>query len=118
MFCGAFSCCENLKTVIMPSAQLDIPEYAFYRCESLEKIDLPIYNMTEIHSNAFAECISLKEIEIPKSVWLISDCVFENRTCLEKVILNEYTNIVHNAFNGCNKLELKDLLHKEIVYYE
>lgn len=42
-----------------------IGERAFYRCENLEKVDLP--NATEFYDGCFEECRKLKTVKMPKA---------------------------------------------------
>lgn len=81
LFQGAFSLCNNLKEIELPST-IDVLE-----------------------GWAFNGCAELKNISIPSSVWLIDVCAFQTCYKLEKVELNEgITTIWHSAFAFCESL--------------
>ena len=77
---GAFRDCE-IESVVLPSAQADIPDAAFSNCTKLADVTFPT-NLASIGSSAFAGC-PLGSLEFTASL----------------------TNIGANAFAGCGKLE-------------
>lgn len=66
--------CHNLKDISF-AGFVEINEYAFLGCESIENIVLSD-KITEIDVHAFAECYSLKSITIPTSVTNIYHAAF------------------------------------------
>lgn len=58
----AFSCCKNLKNMVLPKFVIKIGDGAFKHCESLESINIPRY-VTEIGKNVFNGCKKLNHIE-------------------------------------------------------
>ena len=68
---GAFSGCVSLEEVTFEKgcALEEIGCFAFYRCESLEKINVPS-TVTHIGTGAFNRCSSLKELTIPQNAYV------------------------------------------------
>ena len=137
---GAFSDCDNLKSVAIPLKVDKIGYRAFWYCKNLEEVDFG--EITTIESNAFAKCSALKEVALPKSCSDISDYAFsnckklesfnchdliwlgkfafENCVNLKKINSENYKNklnaniIRSNAFRGCTSLENLTINAKEI----
>ena len=63
---GAFTGCQELKRVVMPSTLRSIGDWAFKECQSLHDISLP-EGVESIGSDAFAKC-EFPKVVIPKSV--------------------------------------------------
>ena len=72
---GAFSSCENLLSIEIPSSVTDIGDGAFYECKSLESVKIPS-SVKNIGFYAFALCKSLEKIYIPESVIEIGEGAF------------------------------------------
>ena len=65
---------------------LSIPKYTLYQAYNLESLDLSeCPNLTEIESNAFANCSSLKEVILPASVTSFGVSAFSNCNALESI---------------------------------
>ena len=73
----AFSDCDSLSKIVIPSSVTSIGDWAFYGCRSLSEIVIP-YSVTSIGHHAFYGCRSLSEIVIPSSVTSIGDSAFYN----------------------------------------
>ena len=75
---GAFSGCSNLKTVIIgENSKLEsIGSEAFYKCSDLISIKIPD-NVTSIGDFAFSGCNDLTSIKIPSSVTTIGTLAFD-----------------------------------------
>ena len=58
--------CENLSSVVMPTAPVKILNDAFHSCQQLKNIDLPV-SLTEIGAWAFYEC-PMEEVTLPPLV--------------------------------------------------
>lgn len=102
---GAFSGCEKLKTVILPSKLKKIEAHTFYRCKSLERIDLP-RSITSIGQSAFSNCESLLNIKIPGKVKKIQHNTFIGCKSLESISLPEGVKFIgEDVFYGCEKLK-------------
>ena len=71
------SCCHNaeLKSVIIPYIMNEVPDECFYNCQELTDVDLN--SVEQISAEAFAYCISLKNIFIPDDINYIADTAFE-----------------------------------------
>lgn len=68
---------SNVKTVILPDTIKIIGEGAFWKCELLQKINIPKGTIS-IGAYCFADCVNLKEIYIPDSVLDIGKYAFYN----------------------------------------
>lgn len=61
---GAFKNCSGLKTIVIPSAIVEIGKFAFAGCSSLTSATLPA-TVTKIGLGAFEGCSSIETITIP-----------------------------------------------------
>ncbi len=83
---------------------------AFYKCESLECVDIPA-NVTEIEDSAFYGCTRLAEINLSASLLRIGNRSFYNCTRLNSIILpHSLTYVDSQAFGYCENLNA--------IYYE
>ena len=81
-----------------------IHENAFLNCIGLTSITIP-ETVTTIGESAFSGCSSLTSITIPNSVTSIGGSAFRNCTSLTSLTIpNSVTSIGSNAFYGCNSL--------------
>lgn len=102
---------SDMRLVILPDTIETIGEYAFYKCESLSRMNLPsavsvigdyaFYGCTHwknaiIPSNAhtigiaaYAACFDIKEINVPASVINIGDMAFSGCSRLVNIIVDE-----------------------------
>ena len=133
----AFSGCNELRTIDLPSSitsigafafescssLLNIPDmenvtdigiYAFSRCWSLTSISIP-NGVTNIGSYAFYYCTGLTNVSIPESVKAIAPYTFRSCTSLMEINLpDSLTDIGAYAFENCTSLE--NLTIPENVY--
>ena len=88
-----FSNCASLKTIEIPSSVTSILREAFSGCAALESFSFENdeSSLTEIQSNAFQNCTSLKEAILPETVRTIGSYAFQNCTSLEKVYIPQST---------------------------
>ena len=125
---GAFGATTFLKNVKLCDGIEYIDTNAFYNCEELEGVDLPL-SLNKIGEYAFAKS-GIKAIEIPDTVSVIGKECFANcenlvyaklpapmdiipESCfsecenLKKVIMPEAVAVIkHGAFISCDKLKL------------
>lgn len=86
----AFIDCTSLKKVNIPknSGLYKIEDFTFFRCSSLESIELP-ENVLEIGSFAFARCSALKSVTFNNHYCdIMGSTTFQGCTALEAVNLN------------------------------
>lgn len=101
---GAFLFCENLRAIKIPAAVTEIRKSTFCGCWSLTEIELP-ENLRMLGENSFSNCTSLTAIKIPANVVELGCKVFSGCESLEAVTLPEnLTTIGDNAFEGCESL--------------
>ena len=115
---GVFASCTSLKTVTLPSTVIEIGSYAFYECDSLEKINLSdCTDLATIGEGAFDRCKSLKTVTLPSSVTTIDKWAFGNCTSLEEINLSDCINlqtIGNHAFWYCTSLTSIDLSNTKV----
>ena len=101
----AFSYCETLSSVTIPSTVTKIDECAFIGCTVLGNVNLPS-GLTFLGDNAFTECDSLKSITIPSRVAAIGDYAFSGCDALASVAIgNGVKRIGRGAFYECGALK-------------
>lgn len=95
----------NLSTIdLSESVILTLPDSAFYGCENLTYISLPI-TLPEISSYAFANCTKLNNIRIYPLVNEIKLRAFSGCFNLIEIKLPQALRAIGaNAFNSCNSL--------------
>lgn len=76
----------------------------FYGDEVLTSINLPD-SVEYIGNMAFEDCINLKKISLPKSLYTLCDETFLGCESLESVELSEVVNIGASAFAHCTSLK-------------
>ena len=102
---NAFSNCNSLKEINIPSSVTSIGESAFYGCTNLTNVNIP-EGVTSIGDYTFYECKSLSEITIPSSVTSIGNTAFSGCTNLAEVNISEgVTSIEYEAFMACSGLK-------------
>jgi hypothetical protein len=154
---GAFAACAKIETVVLPkSGSLSIGDFAFtqctglknvlfpidsnvtlslfgasafFRCESIEKIDLSSTSFAgTIAKRAFSQCKNLKEILLPGGTFSIGINVFEECTNLETITPSTskttiIDSIADGTFEGCPSLtvsgieKLKNSINKSNLAY-
>ena len=100
----AFSFCDNLTAIELPSGVASIGDSAFYFCDNLTAIDIPS-TVTSIGDYAFSYCYDLTTIDIPSSVTSIGTGAF---ICCKSLITIEIpasvTKLGENPFRNCYSL--------------
>lgn len=104
-----FYSCSNLREILFTSSSVNlanIPDYTFYNCYLLEKINIP-KTAGFIGYSAFYSCITLHKIVIPSSVEIIYRYAFYNCSKLEEFEFEESSSlqiIECEVFEMCDKL--------------
>jgi hypothetical protein len=101
----AFSSCNSLETVSFPVAET-IDVYAFSDCSALETVSLPV--AVSIGREAFSHCTSLETVSLPVAE-TIGGAAFSDCTSLETVSLPAAETIGVSAFYACTVLETVNL---------
>ena len=77
---------------------------AFYNCNSLKEINIPS-SVTSIGYGAFSGCTNLVDINIPEGITSIEDYTFSRCESLREITIpSSVTSIGVNAFRSCNAL--------------
>lgn len=84
----AFSFCENLKALTMPSSVTDMGEKAFYSCKNLTNITLS-ESLKSLEKEVFYGCVSLVKIRIPASVSILGENFSGNCKSLAEIEVAE-----------------------------
>lgn len=79
---SAFGSCNNLHSVDFPPLLESIGTYAFQNC-ALDSISLP--GLTRIDEYAFSGCSNLKEVKVPSTLESVGDKAFEGCSNLNDV---------------------------------
>lgn len=99
-YVGGFYGCKNLETAVLNGSGV-IEKNAFAECSKLRTLEIN-GAVEEIHEYAFKNCVSLKEVTIPESVYSLDG--FTGCTGLERVVLNNRGTMAVFAFSGCTQL--------------
>ena len=101
----AFSSCNALNHITLPSDLKTIGQYAFARCNNLHSVDFPpllesigsyafqscaldsisLPGLTRIDEYAFSGCSNLKEVKVPSTLESVGDKAFEGCSKLNDV---------------------------------
>ena len=82
----------------------DIPNYAFYNCNLLEQIILPV-NLTKIGNYAFYNCTGVSEFVLPQGLSYIGDYSFYNCSNVSNFVLPQsLIHIGNSAFTSCRSV--------------
>lgn len=88
----------------MPSAIQIIDSYLLQDCISLKEISIP-KSVTQINNNAFAQCQALTELDIPENVTTIMQNAFQNCKSLKTVTLpSGITFMGKEIFSECTEV--------------
>ena len=100
----AFEGNEKIISVVVSEGIQHIDSLAFANCLNLRNIELPS-TLKKIEGGVFNTCISLVELAIPEGVELIESATCYNCTSLQKVSLPSTTKILKEwSFYGCESL--------------
>ena len=85
----AFSGCQSLKTIKIPSKVTAIPDRCFVSCTSLESVIIP-EGVTTVGLDAFYSC-DLNTLTLPSTITKIDDGVFSHNNNLRTITCNAVT---------------------------
>ena len=119
---GAFLCCDQLQSVILPTSLKRIGDRAFYGCKKLTQAEIPS-NVDSIGHYAFTDCKAMIELNLPSSLIYIGRAAFKGCIGLKHIIsdnvqppilsgigiMDSFTGINHDGIvvtvpKGCAKL--------------
>ena len=96
---------NEIVKVVLPAGVTSIGRSAFANCVTLEQVDIPV-SVQQIGNQAFVACSALKSIKIPKGVTSIGEFTFDFCSSLKSVELpDSLTTIGTYAFGHCASLE-------------
>lgn len=103
----AFYDCESLESITLPVGVTSIPEGCFKACTALSEFEIG-EQIVSIGNNAFSYCTSLTDISIPGNVETLGTGIFYECDLLENVTFGEdtaLTSIPESTFNSCDALK-------------
>lgn len=106
---SSFRDCVSLREIEIPGNYVTVGDNAFLGCTSLERVawasGTAVYANQVIGSNAFEDCSSLLTAEFTSSLSGIGRQAFRNCVSLQEIEIPEGTTYVEdNAFAGCSAL--------------
>lgn len=100
---GAFSYCESLEYIEMPSTLRQIEGYIFHGCTSLKTVILRDGPAIIGHA-MFSSCTSLRSIRLPSTITEIENEAFYHAGIERIIIPDGVTRIGQSAFSHCDRL--------------
>ena len=101
---GAFSLCESIEHVFLPSSVMSIGDDAFSYCSSMKKIDMA-EGLNSIGNIAFKFCYALESADFPTSLKSIGDGAFYQCKALARVTIPDgITSVGEGVFVDCPAL--------------
>ena len=101
---NAFSSCDELTSVTIPSSVTDIGKHAFSGCEKLTSVTIP-NSVTSMGGSAFYNCSGLTSVTIGSGLTMIENSAFNGCTSLTTVTIANGVSAINNyAFENCVKL--------------
>lgn len=100
---GAFSYCESLEYIEIPSTLRRIDGYIFHGCTSLKTVifrDGP----SKIGHAMFSSCTALKAVKLPSTITEIDNEAFYHAGIERIIIPDGVTRIGQSAFSHCDSL--------------
>lgn len=101
----AFSQCDSITSVTIPSSVKTIGDNAFFYCTSLKSVTIP-EGVSSIGVCAFSGCSDLRAVKLPKSMKTVKEAAFSDCTGLSSVtIADGAVTFKYEAFLGCTSLK-------------
>jgi hypothetical protein len=100
---SAFSSCDKLTSISIPTNVTSIKDSAFSWCTSLASVTIP-NSVTNIGDWAFGGCTELASVTLPNSVPTIGMAMFQYCNLTNITIPNSVTSIGAYAFRSCYNL--------------
>ena len=91
--------------VIIPTGVKQIPDYAFYNCNSITNVTIPD-SVTTIGDSAFKNCNSLTSITIPDSVTSIGAGAFSGCSSLINITIPNVKTVVEYIIDSISMLSV------------
>lgn len=114
---GVFANCINLKNINIPESVTYISPYAFYGCESIEKITLP-NTIKSIGHAAFSNCSNLKSVNLPDSLIRIEAYAFCRTSISSIEIPSGVVSMGACVFLNCQKLRDITVDDNNMTYFD
>lgn len=106
---------SKVKEIILPNTIEEIGDYAFANCVSLEKIEIP-KQVRILNRGIFYNCSSL-DVQLPENVLKIEDFAFWN-TNIKTVTIPILLSAIGDAvFSNCRNLQSITVDEKNAFYY-
>ena len=101
----AFYRCTSLETIELCNDLEIISREAFYYCNNLKKVIVG-NNLKQIGNSAFRECSKLEDITLPDGVEIIGTYAFDRCISLASITIPGSVKAIYSyAFQNCTKLE-------------
>lgn len=100
---GVFSVCATLASVTIPDSVTSMGNQTFSECPYLSSVTLPS-GITTIPESTFQLCVRLQNLTIPSSITSIGDLAFKQSGLTSINVPNGVTSIGQEAFAGCDYL--------------
>ena len=102
----AFKAENSIKSVTIPASYTYVDDYAFFDCDSLEKVTFEGESIITIGTGAFEGCEKLSSINLPKSVVTVEPFAFKDCSSITSIDLSgSVQTIGEGAFFGCSALK-------------
>ncbi len=103
---GVFNGCTSLENVSLSSKLEVLGSRTFEDCISLKEVELP--STISVLSPAFSGCASLERISIPYGISSISGETFDGCIALTEITIpSTLSNIPDETFDSCNELTIR-----------
>ena len=107
-----------LKSVQFPNSLVNIGLDAFYKCSSLNSVDLSSTRLTCIGGNAFSYCTNISSIQLPRSLNTIEYAAFYRCAGITNIVFPiGLVNIEAVAFSECTSLTSVDLSQSSLCSF-